>query len=243
MVLQPIGYAGAGRPGGIPAWEATEPRQLAEAPEYLLVTQPDHAALAGELAAALAAEWMPRLSPAAIAAIAAHDEGWRPFDTRPSFRPGARPASFIEIPSPDFLAAWNASIEHAATLSPLAGAMVSRHFCRLLRGKPEDSAFDRFLAGEAERRAALERGITEPEIEALVDVLQFCDLLSLYLCCGATERTHFPQSFAGRTLEVMRSGEGYQVSPWPFRERLRLEIPARRWPGLEAQAMFASIEE
>ena len=49
-------------------------------------------------------------------------------------------------------------------------------------------------------------------------MLQFCDLLSLYLCCGAREAVEFPQSFGGRPLRLEpQSGDAAcSISPSPF---------------------------
>src|SRR5215469_10141122 len=208
MVLRPIGEAPLSVLSTIPAWNAIEPRQLGRSTQYWLVTQPDHAELAGKLGAAISAEWMPRLSPEAVQAIAIHDAGWEAYDGQIVLKNG-RPASFLEFSAPDYLSAWSGSIEQAASLSPLGGVMVSRHFSRILQSRvhsPDTAHADRvvmqnFLRREAQREAVARLSISDREVEALVDVLQLCDLLSLYLCCGATESVEFPQVFAGRSLQ------------------------------------------
>jgi hypothetical protein len=235
----------------MPVWNAIEPRQLGRAAEYWLISQPDHAAIAGKLAAGIAADWMPRLTPDVIDAIAVHDDGWREFDASPKNAPSGRPASFLEIEPRDFLRAWAASIEHAARLSALGGVMVSRHFCRLLRGRAESAAEreqDRemmhdFLKREAARQQQLSPAVNENGIETFVDALQFCDVLSLYLCCGATDEVEFPQAFGGRTMRMrcIRTNE-FALNPSPFPSVVKFSVPARRWPGRDSVLFPAAIQ-
>ena len=54
MVVQPLGAEFETGGDARPAWQAVEKRQLARADSYLLVSQPDHAKLSGDLADAVA---------------------------------------------------------------------------------------------------------------------------------------------------------------------------------------------
>jgi len=234
-----MGSARVSGPEPLPVWSAIEPRQLGHAEQYCLITQPDHAALAGQLAAAIRAAWMPTLSPDAIEAIAVHDEGWAAFDTI-ALGERSRPLSFIEVLPPQFLRAWTNSVDHAAGRSPLAGIMVSRHFCRLLRGRaesPRETKHDqmlmqRFLQSESDRQQRLSCNLREVEIEILVDVLQLCDVLSLYLCCGANEEVEFPQSLGRRKMRLRCTGaDAFVLNPSPFPSPVSLSVPAHHWPN------------
>ena len=249
MILRPIGAARVAGPEPLPVWSVIEPRQLGHAEEYWLVTQPDHAALAGQLAAAIRAEWMPELSRDAIKAIAVHDAGWADFD-QIALRERSRPHSFIEVSPSQFLCAWTRSIEHAASIAPLAGIMVSRHFCRLLRARAESPGetkqdqglMQKFLQCESERRQRLSVSLPEAEIEALVDVLQLCDGFSLYLCCGATEEIEFPQSFGGRKMRLRCTGEdAFVLNPSPFPSPVSISLPAQHWPNGNRLWLFADL--
>lgn len=249
MILRPIGVAGVSGPEPLPVWSTIEPRQLGHSEEYWLVSQPDHAAVAGQLAAAIGAKWMPELSGDAIKAIAVHDEGWAASD-RAALRQRSRPHSFIEVPPAEFVRAWTGSIEHAARVAPLAGIMVSRHFCRLLRGRaespsetqPDQALMQGFLQSESERQQRLSVGLREAEIEALVDVLQLCDVLSLYLCCGATEEIEFPQSFGGRKIRLRCTGaDAFVLNPSPFPFPVSISVPAQHWPNGDRLSLFADL--
>ena len=52
-----------------------------------------------------------------------------------------------------------------------------------------------FLTVEEQRQGRLLRlqSRVKAEVQYWTDVLQFCDLLSLYLCCGSEESVEFPQ--------------------------------------------------
>jgi len=245
-VLRPIGGAEATSPPPcVPVWDAISPSQRTCAPEYWLVTQPDHAALSGAIAAALGPPLLSQLSPDVVQGISHHDDGWAPFDAQVTLTNG-RPLSFLDFLPEDFLRAWNGSIERAEKLAPIAGAIVSGHFWRLGRNRLEwgiDSAEDRelladFLESEQARQRRLLDGHSREEFEFLTDVLQFCDVLSLYLCCGATQDVEFRQSFGSHPIRLRREAARHpdqaavcRFEPTPFTEGgVDLAVIARRYP-------------
>src|SRR5689334_16165608 len=93
-----------------PAWQVVETAQRLPAENWWLIAQPDHAALAADLASRIRSSLFPSLDADVLAAIALHDEGWRAFDAEPVVR-NDRPLSFIEMPAADFLQAWRESID------------------------------------------------------------------------------------------------------------------------------------
>ena len=246
MVLRPIGAAeGTPASGCVPVWDAILPTQKKSAPEYWLITQPDHAALSGAIAAALGPPLLSQLRPEVVQGIAHHDDGWAPVDAQIGLTNG-RPLSFLDFQPRDFLRSWNSSIERAEKLAPIAGAIVSRHFWRLGRNRLAsgiDGAEDRkllvdFLESELARQQRLLDGHSRAEFEFLTDVLRFCDVLSLYLCCGATQDVEFGQSFGREPIrlrrEATRSPEQAAVcrfEPSPFTEGgVDLAVSARHFP-------------
>jgi hypothetical protein len=255
MVLRPVVPSPRPQPteGGAPAWPAIERIQKQTAAEYWLVSQPDHAALAGALAANFVSPEFPCIDPLIARAIEVHDAGWAIFDSEarvaavPAVDSRGKPVSFLEIDPADFLRAWSASIERAGSVCPAGGYIVSRHFCALGEGRlgsgidgPENAARLRgFLATEANRQHRLlaQSGRPAGELEELLRVLQFCDLLSLYLCCGAAEAVEFPQPFAPGKVRVRPEKESFFLDPSPFRAlggsraMLSLGVEARRYPS------------
>lgn len=248
MVVQPLGVTFETRTTEArPAWQAVEERQLARSDAYLLISQPDHAKLSGDLARRFVSPAFPRLSDQVIEAIAAHDEGWRSFPGEadheaPLLTAAGKPRSFIEFEPAEFIRAWTGSIDHGASLSAVAGILVSRHFAALgqhaLRrlGREHEAVLRTFLGAEEERQEKLfaQCECSPEELDDGLKALQFCDLLSLALCCEVREEIEFPQCFGG-TLVRMRFDHGcYALTPSPLQEdargarEVRVTVKARR---------------
>lgn len=189
----------------------------------------------------------------AIQAIALHDAGWARFDggseagggkgpvSQPLRDYSRRPLSFLQAPVAVFVEAWVASIQCAKSkVGAIGGLMVSGHFCRLAEHRlnsatdtPEDvGRIHAFVENENRQyEARLPRQSRSPsEVERLIDLLQFCDLLSLYLCCGSRASIQFPQMIGPRPIVLRRDGELCRLDPSPFREEVSLGVPARREP-------------
>lgn len=84
---------------------------------WLLVSQVDHAHLAGEVAAVWGNERVPALPVAdlLVPAIRDHDEGWRTWEDAPQVDPASDlPRNFTEMPMPIATRLWSESIEAAA---------------------------------------------------------------------------------------------------------------------------------
>jgi hypothetical protein len=221
----------------VSAWKAVEEQQRQAAPGYWVVTQPSHAALAGELAAALNDDLFGRIDAAVAQAIALHDAGWSLDDAEQIQRlrtnPSEQPTSFMDAAPGRLLHAWTGSIETVQKVSKMGGYLVSRHFERIsLRDDPKNrSQFDTFRSREKQRQEKLKASfeIDEVSLERLVDALQFCDLLSLYLCCGSAE----PVRFENPNLSLRRSGEEYKIDPSPFKKQQQFSFSALRHPQPE----------
>lgn len=237
MVLRPL-ESSANR-ACVPAWEAVARTQKQLNQAWWLIAQPDHADLAGDLAERIRWECFPSLDAEVVEAIRLHDEGWAEFDLKAVVRDG-RPLSFLDIQPADFLRAWRGSIARAAASSAVGGLLVSWHFRRLGEFRlqsPDDDPHDKslveeFLRQEAERelQLAAQQSRALEDIPALVDALQFCDLLSLYLCCGSREEVVFPQKFQGRTIRAQYEKEMCRTTPALFPNGVSLGVTARRFP-------------
>jgi hypothetical protein len=210
------------------------------------VTQADHAALAGAIAGVMGPPLLPKLDAEVVRGIAVHDNGWAPIDAQTPAVNG-RPLSFLEIAPRDFIRAWEASIQPAEEIAPIAGAIVSRHFWRLacvrlessIDGAEDCGILAAFLGREQERQKRLLGSRSREEFEFLTDVLQFCDVLSLYLCCGATEDVEFPQKFGPEPIRLWRESARHpdqtavcRFDPSPFvAGGADLAVSARRSPA------------
>jgi hypothetical protein len=226
MILRPLEPTPASDQEWVSAWPVVERLQRQKYESCWMITQPSHAALAGELAARLAALHVPKLEAELVRAIALHDAGWGIPDAQTVMRSrsshGACPKSFLDVGVTDFIEAWTQSIEIAQPVSPAGGYIVSRHFWRLAehrRERGDDSESDRkklrsFLSLETARqkRLASKQARSAGELELLTDVLQFCDLLSLFICSGARDSVQFPEYF-GIAAKLSLVEESYKLDP------------------------------
>jgi len=240
MILRPLDPPKPRNGGVIAAWDAVARTQQSAATRYALIRQPDHARLSGELARHLALPVSPAISDEIVQGISLHDEGWAPFDSGceklhatgaqysgagVAMNAEGKPLSFQDIKPEDFLRAWRESIAAAEQVAPIAALIVSGHFRRLGKtgvearrySSAETELVREFLREEEARRerlCRLERR-APAEIEYWTDMLQFCDLLSLYLCCGAMENVEFPQRVAseGETIRLRRESGTILLCP------------------------------
>jgi hypothetical protein len=251
MILRPLDSLA--QPGSetelIPAWRAVERLQRTPCESCWMITQPSHAALAGDIAAALCDPRIPKLEADLVRAIALHDAGWGMPDAQAVMRSRAAqqnaPKSFLEVSVPEFLVAWTQSIEVALSASPAGGYMVSRHFWRLAEHRvntAEDRQTDRkrlqdFLGFETERQRKLsaKQNRSSNELEALADVLQFCDLISLYLCSGAQEKVEFPEYFGAR-VKLTPASNGFRLDPPIIPAGTQFSVAALRHPAIKGES-------
>jgi hypothetical protein len=256
MILRPLEPPPAGSPEFLPAWSVVE-RMQRQSREFnagcWMITQPSHAALAGEFAARMALPQAPRLEAALVRGIALHDAGWGVPDAQAIMQSRAihkgAPRSFVDCSANEFLFAWEKSIDIAASAGAAGGYIVSRHFYRLAEqrvahshGEDADTTkLKAFLQDESRRQGhlAAKQEHTPEELETLTDVLQFCDLLSLYVCCGARDNAEFPKYF-NVTIRLSVEGGTYKLDPPVLEPGAEFQVAALRHPviaGLSGQQL------
>jgi hypothetical protein len=258
VILRPESQQAKPGNGVIAAWEAVARAQKAQSASYQLIRQPDHARLSGDIVQHFVIADAPQIDDDIVQGIGLHDEGWKGFDngcellrstpatySAENFALNAegRPLSFLDIKAGDFLRAWRASIDSAEAVAPIAALIVSGHFSRLgkfgisMGAYSEDDAprVREFLASEERRQGSLIRLQTRTEIEVQywTDVLQFCDLLSLYLCCGSEESVEFPQPIGpkGETIRLQMQGGVCVSTPALFAPQVSLCVEAHPYPA------------
>ncbi|HVZ18766.1 MAG TPA: DUF3891 family protein [Terriglobales bacterium] len=228
-----------------PSWAVIARTQNARADRCLLIAQPDHARLAGEMAARFRAEFLPAGAAECWKEIAVHDDGWLQFEAErnatamPEVGDDGLPVSFVAVEIEQSLAAWRGSIDAAEKVSPLGAYMVSGHFMRLAKGRLAAHADDErreklireFVAAEENRQARVEPalGRSACELREYVDLLQLCDTLSLYVCCGATEAVEFPQRFGEQRIRMWFEDGVYISEPSLFGSDVLSFCVAARW--------------
>jgi hypothetical protein len=225
---------------------------LAAPTHWVLITQLEHARVAGVLAEHWGASGFQTLADEAVLwAAAHHDDGWQAWEQRPDVNAAGQPRSFTEMEPVDSLAIWSRSIEVALAAGPLHGAIVSGHFVALarratvfLKHAEPLAAVEQFIIGNEgliAEQTAVWRALdpmrnTAARAELALRQLQMFDALSLWFCCtpaGEVERLETPGG-AELTLAPRAEEPGnlpVNLSPWPFRpEVMNLEIHGRRVP-------------
>ena len=192
-----------------------------------LMTQPDHAALAGAImqhSVALADH--PRRS-SILLAVTEHDNGWTEPDAAPLIDPTtAIPFDFISAPIDIRQGVWPRGVARLA-YDPWAAALVAQHAIVIFhryRGDPAWTPF--FVEMETMRREMVETsGLLLPELLADYWFLGLGDLISLTFCNGWTDVQQFDP------WSVRLSGSQVSVWPDPFDgSAIPIAIEAREIP-------------
>ena len=98
-------------------------------PEWFLITQDDHARLAGELAAHVGNQLFdkPEAPESFVKAVAMHDCGWPLHDDEPTLNGAGEPMDVFETTPEIGLKVWAASAERALAADERSGLLVSLH--------------------------------------------------------------------------------------------------------------------
>lgn len=207
---------------------------------WLLISQIEHAHLAGQLASQWAVDPFAAVAerPEVVAAIVHHDDGWAEWERLPDVDPeSGRPLSFMEMPLTESLAIWRDSIDRAADLGNLASWMVASHFTsRLLQSSMAETDPARTWVADMRHRQAdwLAAWQAEapadnrPEIASLaVAYMRMFDTLSLWFCTAEQTRPHDLATPEGLAIRFTPQPSGNViVAPWPLRSD-RLDLTAR----------------
>jgi hypothetical protein len=232
--------AGSDRsPVGASAWAQVEAAQRQARVPCLLVPQPAHAVLAGQLADALTC--FGELPPEIKRAIQMHDTGWASSDAQQiqrlrsgnSHAAHPAPVSFLAIPTAEAEEAWTASINTVETFSRPGAIVVSRHFTLLAQN--DAAHHHRFLQAEKARQQKFQG--SEEDLNRWAAALGFCDLVSLYLLCGLSGPVEFPlahpsspQAKNAPRVSMQAIGKHLRFTPETVRPGSALSIQALKHP-------------
>ncbi len=232
----------------------------ADAGDWLIIRQPDHAAPCGLFAERWGAGPFAPVAPRESLIFAArdHDNGWVDWEAAPTVDPeAARPRNFTEMPIPEVLAIWRRGPRRAADRDPYAGLLVSLHAARLFRPRlaaGRDPAEDRehlrhYLEEQAGFQAKIREplGLDEAVVAAHSRLIGTWDRLSLLLCCGpipAAALEEVPARQGALAVRVVPAGErSAALDPYPFTGGpLAVAVPARRIPARRYQTSDALRE-
>ncbi len=209
----------------------------------LIIGQPAHAWVSGQLARAWGSAAFPAPSPREPVCLAAeqHDVGWADADLAPLVGDDGRPLSFLEYPRAEHVAIWSAAAPRMLAQSRYAALLVSLHgtslYERIDPGAYEPAvaaAIRGYLERERALQASLAAGLDPAEVDRNRRLILALDRLSLALCHGtAATLEQVPAAAGPATIRVEPAGpEAFRVAPWPFAaERVVVGCEARRLPG------------
>lgn len=208
---------------------------------WLVLTQPEHAALSGRLAQ----EWATIPEPRAetLLAVYEHDNGHAPTDANGHWHPQTGAVQDFRSAPPETQAEIaRRGVDRLAPDYPYAALLVAIHF-------GEHGAKERLLADLRADPATAAAATTE-RINAAYQLLQACDALSLAVCLGIAQFASSKETPAFRPegqplldLTFRHRGNGsVGLTPWPFahdRVTARMTarvLPARRYDSARALA-------
>ena len=191
----------------------------------LLIGQPAHAWVSGQLARAWGNEAFPPPVPREPFCLAAeqHDVGWADADLEPIAGADGRPLSFARIPRPAHVAIWRGAARRMLAQSRYAALLVSLHGTSLYSrtdadAEPPDvrAAILDYRGAERELQARLSAGLDPGEVDRNRRLLLALDRLSLALCHEwDTTLEDVPAASGPATIGVAPAGEGTAAPPDP----------------------------
>jgi hypothetical protein len=221
----------------------------------LVIGQPAHAWVSGQLARAWGNAGFPAPAPREAVCLAAdqHDVGWSDADLAPRLDLATgRPAPFTAVPRSYHLAIWGGAAARLLAQSRYAALLVSLHGTGLYeRLRPHDdpavaAAIAAYLDEQRALQAELAAGLDPAEVERNRSLLRCWDSFSLALCLPRLPWRLEGVPAAEGDAAIVLDGDAARVTvdPWPFaEERLEVACEGRRLPGTFADeaALHAAL--
>jgi hypothetical protein len=200
---------------------------VADGPDLLCITQPDHAYFSGELLALWRADGVPDhpRREDLIFAAREHDNGWREADAAPRWNAGRElPHDFVSIPRQDRVAIWERGTARFAGQRPYAALLITRHALNLHRDRRGQEDWDDFLGSldELERALFEATGASAEEVAADYRLVDLADLVSLAAC------NRWDEPFERYGLRGWYTDGTMHLDPLPLSGATTFTIPCRR---------------
>ncbi len=191
----------------------------------LLVTQPDHAHLAGRIMDRCVSLDDHFRRAAIRHAVAEHDNGWADEDASPALNPETGGVvDFVSAPLSVRHAVWPRGVARLAQ-DPWAAALVAQHAITVYDRFRRDAAWASFFSSMEDARDERLRATALALDELLTDYrfVRLGDLISLTFCTEWTDEQRFAP------WSIRRVGDHVVVAPDPFGGAVvPIEIQARR---------------
>jgi hypothetical protein len=177
-----------------------------------LITQPDHAQLAGRLMEPCVPLASRARRAAILLAIREHDNGWAEEDAAPGVHAAnGRVVDFVTAPLSVRHSVWPRAVARLAG-DPWAAALVAQHAITVYDRFRRDADWASFFADMTVLRDRMLQASGLPLDDLLSDYgfVRLADLISLAFCAGWTEEQRFEQ------WTVQLFGDRVVVAPDPF---------------------------
>jgi hypothetical protein len=198
----------------------------------LLITQPDHAHLAGRVMSNCAALKNHPRRESVLRAVAEHDAGWAVEDASPHVdRSLGSVLDFIHVFTEVRQGVWPRSVGTLAERDAWAAALVAQHAITVyarLRASNEWSSFFGEMAAMRDE-LLLQTGGSEDDLEADYVYVRLGDLISLAFCTGSDDLNQFGEwRVALRGNRVTVTPDLFDGAQIPMAISA-MEIPARKY--------------
>jgi hypothetical protein len=206
----------------------------------VVITQPAHAAISGQLARTWGNERFGAVEPFDDVCLGAvlHDIGWIDWEQAPTLNAETGlPDSFLQLPTRVHLDIWEHASRRASTFGRYPGLLTSMHFTGLYerfhdysRDSEDDARDARALVAReltfqdatiARLRAdaSMARFATDEHLLRNRGLVAVWDGISLALCHGVNETRTFrgvPAAGEDVVMTLAPADRGVTVDPWPF---------------------------
>ncbi|GAB2572470.1 DUF3891 family protein [Gracilibacillus alcaliphilus] len=237
-----------------------------EGEHFILISQPDHALLSGECLMHLEEVYWGDIvyKDSVIYAAYQHDCGWQAFDQQPFWNDRTNhPYSFIDFPNIPKIVLYTQGIQKIQKKDDYAALLCSKHYQRFLATASFPEARS-FVLQEAQRQEQLINNLTyfdHDQLEADFSLLQFSDMLSLFVCMnrpGTTDDhihsffkggisiavsavSHFPAKYA----ISWQDAEHIVMNPFPFSRAFSITLKQKRIAktDIQQQGLLKAYEQ
>jgi hypothetical protein len=215
----------------------------------LLITQPDHAQLAGRIMEhCVALAHHPRRKPI-LTAVREHDNGWSEVDAAPIVRDGGV-VDFMTLPDAARQEVWPRGVARVST-DPYVAALVAQHAMTAYARLRTDSGWTSFFAEmETLRNEHLRKsGLPHAELEADYPFVRLGDVISLAFCTGSnalqvapwrvdvsgSRVVVAPDLFGGVTVNIEIRARQLATRQFSSDDELRGALAVAEWTELHAE--------
>jgi len=211
---------------------------------FIMISQHDHAKISGEIAQNWNDDFFYGIDRKEEVVLAAyeHDRGWIDLDAAPLWNDQQQiPYSFVDFPIEEKTTHYKTGIDEVEKMNKYAGLLCSIHFASFFDKEPNPIG-QQFFKQEIKRKHYLlkELAIDEKDknLKYHLNILRFCDNLSLYICLNKPGvkkldehpffRNGFPQLFPFANNQPIHAQWTNQVtvslSLSPLKKELQVQL-------------------